>query len=95
MPVTPARQARDVERNEQKRAEGRMQNEAKYTEFRVNCDEGDAGACTSLGEWWAMMRKDFKQAMELYSPMCLERKYPQACLNLGNLLGELTSDAAA
>ena len=86
MPATPARAAREAEKNEQKREEGRMQNEAKYTEFRVNCNMGDAGACTSLGEWFAMLRQDFRQAMDLYTPMCLERKYPQACLNMGNLL---------
>ncbi len=65
----------------------RTQNEAKYSEFRIHCDSGDAGACTSLGEWWAMMRHDFKQAIDLYRPMCTERGYPQACLNLGKLLG--------
>lgn len=65
-----------------------MQNEAKYTEFRMGCDAGSADACNSLGEWYALMRQDFRKAVELYTPACLDSKHPQACLNLGLVLGE-------
>jgi TPR repeat protein len=86
MPVTPARAAREKEKSEQKREEGRLANEAKYSEFKIHCDNGVVGACNALGEWFAMMREDFKQALDLYKPACLEHKHPQACYNMGNLL---------
>lgn len=88
MPYTPARTARELEKQERARDAGRQQNEIKYSEFKINCDEGDPGSCNSLGEWWALMRQDFRQALDLYTTTCLERRYPQACLNLGNMLCE-------
>ncbi len=88
MPATPARHQRDVEANEALREVGRKANEDKYWEFKAGCDEGSPMACTSLGEWWALMRQDFHKAARLYTPACVEKKYPQACLNLGLILGE-------
>jgi hypothetical protein len=88
MPLTPARSAREAERQDRARDVGRAANEVKYSEFRINCDGGDPGACNSLGEWWAMMRHDFQAALGLYRGACLERQYPQACLNMGTLLCE-------
>jgi hypothetical protein len=91
MPVTPARALRDHERAEAQRQAGRLENEAKYTEFRLACEGGDANACCSLGEWFALMRSDFVTARGLYAYSCLERGQPQACLNLGRLLGEVAT----
>ena len=66
----------------------RRANDLKFTEFRLNCDGGSVGACTSLGEWFELMRGDTAAAVELYRPACFERRYQQACYNLGNALGE-------
>ena len=88
MPVTPARQLRDQERTKAQMDEARQVNELKFTEFRLNCDSGSVGACTSLGEWFELMRGDFVKAAELYTPACFEKKYPQACFDLGNILSE-------
>lgn len=93
MPVTPARAAREAERREVQKEESRMVNENKYTEFRLNCDSGSVGACTSLGEWFELMRNDFASAVDLYKPACYERQYSQACFNLGNTLSESQSSA--
>lgn len=91
MPSTPARRMRDAEEADAKREAGRKQNEDKYTEFEMGCDAGQVSACNSLGEWWALMRQDFHSAASLYTPACIEHKYPQACLNLGMILGERAS----
>ena len=72
-----------MERADTLREEGRSENEAKYTEFRLGCDGGNAAACNSLGEWFALMRQDFATAVGYYRSACFERRYPQACLNYG------------
>jgi hypothetical protein len=87
MPTTPARQQREQEQESASREAGRVANESKYTEFRMGCDAGSAHACTALGEWWSVMRGDFAKAAELYTGACLEKRYSQACLNLGIFLG--------
>jgi hypothetical protein len=87
MPSTPARRLREMEEAEAKREAGRRGNEDKYTEFKLGCDGGQVSACNSLGEWWALMRQDFHAAARLYAPACLAHRYPQACLNLGLILG--------
>lgn len=86
MPSTPARKIRDATTVEQQREIGRQANEDKYAEFKRSCDENQPAACTSLGEWWALMRHDFHKAVQYYTPACVEQKYPQACLNLGLIL---------
>jgi TPR repeat protein len=89
MPATPARAARDASLDDVTRDAGRAANEAKYTEFRMACDEGHAASCVALGEWWAMMRGDFARAADLYGPACLAQPpEPTACLQLGVLLAE-------
>jgi TPR repeat protein len=95
MPATPARRMRELDTAESKREEGRRANEAKYTEFKLGCDEGQVSACNSLGEWWAIMRQDFEAAARLYTPACLESRHPQACLNLGQILGEGEGEGGA
>jgi TPR repeat protein len=88
MPTTPSRRARDQESELQSREAGRQANEMKYTEFQLGCSAGEAHACTSLGEWYSVMRSDFVKAAELYTEACLEKRHPQACLNLGMFLCE-------
>ncbi len=88
MPSTPSRRARDQETELQSREAGRLANEMKYTEFQLGCSAGEAHACTSLGEWYSVMRSDFVKAAELYTEACLEKRHPQACLNLGMFLCE-------
>ena len=89
MPPTPSRLQREQEREQAARDEGRQANEAKFTEFKLGCDSGLAHACTSLGEWYSAMRGDFARAAELYTGPCLDQRHPQACLNLGLILGAL------
>ena len=84
---TPSRRAREAEAEAASRAAGRAANEQKFTEFRLGCDAGEAHACTSLGEWFVLMRGDFARAAALYTTACLEKRHPQACLNLGTMLG--------
>lgn len=86
MPPTPARHARELEQEQKARDTARKANEDKYTEFYMGCEAGSASACTSLGEWWAIMRNDFTKAAELYTTACIKDRFPQACLNLGNIL---------
>ena len=86
MPSTPARKLRDSNEVELKREQGRQANEEKYGEFKRGCDEHQPAACTSLGEWWALMRHDFSKAVQYYTPACIDDKYSQACLNLGLIL---------
>jgi hypothetical protein len=88
MPATPSRRAREQANEASLREEGRMANEAKFTEFQLGCDAGEAHACTSLGEWYSVMRNDFVRAAELFTQPCLEKRHPQACLSLGMMLGE-------
>jgi TPR repeat protein len=73
------------------RAAGRTENELKSTEFQLGCDAGEAHACTSLGEWFVVMRGDFARAASLYTPACLEKRHGQACYNLGTMLGALAA----
>ena len=87
MPVSPSRAARELVAENEAMDAGRAANESKFTEFRMACDTGHPPSCAALGDWWAMMRGDFAQAAELYTPACLEHKWPQACLNLGQMLG--------
>ena len=86
MPPTPSRHQRNSAAEEASREAGRAANEAKYTEFLMGCEAGQAHACTSLGEWWSVMRGDFAKAAELYTEACLEKRHAQACLNLGMFL---------
>jgi hypothetical protein len=88
MPPTPSRALRDQAVEDASREAGRAANESKFTEFQMGCDAGSPHACTSLGEWWSTMRGDFVKASELYTDACLEKRYSQACLNLGMILGE-------
>jgi TPR repeat protein len=86
--TTPARHAREEAARLARMEEGRAASEAKYTEFRMNCDAGVVGACNALGEWFELMRHDAASAAALYTPACLEQRYGQACLNLGRMLSE-------
>jgi hypothetical protein len=87
MPPTASRRARDAAAENAARAAGRLENEVKSTEFQLGCDAGEAHACTSLGEWFVVMRGDFARAASLYTPACLEKRHGQACFNLGTMLG--------
>ena len=89
MPTTPSRRAREQLNESALREEGRLANEIKFTEFQLGCEAGEAHACTSLGEWYSVMRNDFVRAAELYTQACVEKHYPQACLSLGMILGEI------
>lgn len=88
MPATPARAAREEAAVAAERARTAAINEAKFTEFRLNCDAGVVGACNGLGEWFELMRGDAASAAALYAPACLDHGYAQACWNLGKILGE-------
>ena len=83
---TPARLARENERRNAANEQSRKENEAKYTAFQMQCDAGSVESCNSLGEWFVLMRGDYKAAAKFYTPACLEKRHPQACLNLGNLI---------
>ena len=38
---------------------------AKLPEFELDCSNGNASACFSLGEWWQMVGKDQRKAASL------------------------------
>lgn len=83
--MTPARRKRDLAKSD---AEQRRIDEEKYVGFSVACNNDEANACHSLGEWYAVLRANFAKAAELYRPNCLERGYANSCFNLGLLFGE-------
>ena len=83
---TPARLARENERRNSANEKSREENELKRTAFQMQCDAGSTESCNSLGEWFVLMRSDYKRAAKIYTPLCLEKQHPQACLNLGNLV---------
>ncbi|CAE7945712.1 hypothetical protein FNF29_08375 [Cafeteria roenbergensis] len=82
--MTPARRKRDLAKSD---AEQRRIDEEKYVGFSVACNNDEANACHSLGEWYAVLRANFSKAAELYRPNCLERGYANSCFNLGLLFG--------
>ena len=86
MPATPARQSREREKRTVDMDAKQAAMEGKFTEFSAGCEAGSVGACTSLGEWYSLMRQDFAKAATYYAPACLNSRYPQACWNLGNML---------
>jgi TPR repeat protein len=86
MGFTPARHEREAAKVDKEKDVGRLQNEAKFTEFDMACSGGQVSACNSLGEWYALMRSDFARSAELYASACVEGGHAQACLNLGKLL---------
>lgn len=86
--TTPARLARETERRNAANELSRRENEAKYVVFEAQCEGGSVESCNSLGEWFVLMRNDHRAAAKIYTPACLDKRHPQACLNLGNLLRE-------
>ena len=89
MPLTPARASREQILETAARDAGRAANESKFTEFDLACTAGHVPSCVALGEWWAMMRGDFKRAADLYGSACMgAQPDAQGCLQLGALLAE-------
>ena len=86
MPATPARQERERSKRAAEMEAKAAVMEGKFAEFAASCEAGSVGGCTSLGEWYALMRHDYAAAAALYAPACLQGGYPQACWNLGNML---------
>lgn len=78
--MTPARREREWRKGDDA---VKRQNEERYTEFRLGCDEGDATACNSLGEWWATMRGDYSSAQQIFHTTCNDYQHASACLNYG------------
>jgi len=62
--------------------------EEKYVGFSVACNNDEANACHSLGEWYAVLRGNFSKAGELFLPNCTDRKYGNSCFSMGLLYGE-------
>jgi TPR repeat protein len=85
MPATPARVQRDRAKASLEAEAGKSENEDKFFEFQVGCNNGRASACNALGEWYQLMRNDDEKALDLYGNACIIDRYPQACLNLGKL----------
>jgi TPR repeat protein len=86
--TTPARAAREADKRNAANEKSRLENEAKYTGFKMGCDEGAVEACCSLGEWYVLMRKDYDAAAELYTSACLEKHHAQSCVHLGALISK-------
>ena len=61
--------------------------ELRSVEFKQNCDDGngDALACHSLGEWYAVVQEDHKNAADIYQKNCTKNKYSASCFNLARL----------
>lgn len=89
--TTPGRLARENDRRNALNERSRQENETKHDVFLGQCEAGSVESCNSLGEWFVLMRSDYRAAAKLYTPACLEKRHPQACLNLGNLLRALES----
>lgn len=49
------------------------------------CNQNNASACYSLGEWYQLIVKDTKKAAALYDSNCTDRKHANSCFNLGLL----------
>lgn len=54
-------------------------------EFERECDNGNAGACFSLGEWHQVIKRDYSKAAELFKENCDKRKNGNSCFGLGAL----------
>jgi hypothetical protein len=76
--MTPARRERERLKAD---ALQRKLNEEKYTEFRIACDEGDATACNSLGEWWSALRGDYTKSLAVFRANCDLNKHANSCFN--------------
>ena len=61
--------------------------ELRSVEFKINCDDGngDALACHSLGEWYAVVKSDHKHAADIYEKNCNKNSYGASCFNLARL----------
>eukprot|EP00924_Labyrinthula_sp_SR-Ha-C_P015817 maker-scaffold_4-snap-gene-10.53-mRNA-1 protein AED:0.00 eAED:0.00 QI:97/1/1/1/1/1/2/462/245 len=57
----------------------------KLIEFRTNCSDGDYDSCFSLGEWYQVVARNFKNASEVYETNCFENNHPNSCYHLGKL----------
>lgn len=83
---TPARAARDHQRDADLQQQYELE---KFSDFSDGCRGGDPTACFSLGEFYALVRKDFTTAARLYETNCDERRHKSSCNNLGHLYGVL------
>jgi TPR repeat protein len=54
-------------------------------EFERECDNGNAGACFSLGEWYQVIKRDYAKAAELFEENCEKRNFGNSCFGLGAL----------
>jgi TPR repeat protein len=50
--------------------------------WRLGCDEGDATACYSLGEYYAMVKDDKVRAAAIFRENCRERSNGNSCFSL-------------
>ena len=57
----------------------------KYEIFKAGCDDGDATACYSLGEYYAVVDEDKTKAAAIFSENCKTRKHGSSCFSLGRL----------
>ncbi|CAK9026690.1 Cytochrome c oxidase assembly factor 7B (Beta-lactamase hcp-like protein) (Sel1 repeat-containing protein 1B), partial [Durusdinium trenchii] len=59
--------------------------EGKKEEFESNCEDGVAGACFSLGEFYELLEKDVGKATTLYRKACDEMEHGNACFKMGQM----------
>mmetsp|Transcript_4649 Transcript_4649/g.5867 ORF Transcript_4649/g.5867 Transcript_4649/m.5867 type:complete len:238 (-) Transcript_4649:689-1402(-) len=69
----------------------------KKVEFETGCDQGNASACFSLGEWYQLIAKNVPEASKLYDKTCYKSNHANSCFNLATLYfgGKLGSSGAS
>ena len=62
--------------------------EERMLSASLDCNRGaaDGDACHAVGEFFAVIRKDYVKAREAYGANCDERKHGASCFGLGRLL---------
>ncbi|GBG25897.1 Cytochrome c oxidase assembly factor 7-like [Hondaea fermentalgiana] len=57
----------------------------KRVEFEQGCNQGNAGACFSLGEWYQLLQRDLTKAAEIFEETCEKKQHGNSCFSLAQL----------
>jgi len=62
--------------------------EERMVSAQIDCDagRGDAGACHAVGEFLAVIKKDYANARTAYMQNCADRGHGASCFGVGRLL---------
>ncbi len=61
----------------------------KMVGFEVDCadGQGSAQACHNVGDFFAMVNKEYERAGVIFTKNCNEKNFAQSCFNLARLYG--------